>query len=316
MSLFLTKRIMQTIVVLVGVSVLTFFMMNLAPGDPFIMDSEMKMNPEAVARWKEIRQLDRPLHEQYYSWLLNLIKGDFGISLIHNRPVLELITERLPATLLLTVTSLAAALLISIPLGLLSAIKQGSFLDKFISFFTLCGVSIPNFWLGMLLILLFAYQFNWLPAGGLRTVGAEIGFVDSIRHLILPVFVLSTGSAAYYIRYIRAAILEVLGQDYVLTAKAKGLNESTVLFRHIVRNAMIPLVTVVSLSLPHLFTGAMVTEYVFSWPGMGRWIIMATLSRDYPSVLAVNVIVAALVTLCNLGADLLYVFIDPRIKYR
>ncbi|MDO9573361.1 MAG: ABC transporter permease [Candidatus Contubernalis sp.] len=316
MSLFLTKRIMQTIVVLVGVSLITFFMMNLAPGDPYMMDPEMRMNPEAVARWKEIRQLDRPLHEQYYSWLFNLIKGDFGISLIHNRPVLELINERLPVTLLLTVTSLLVALLISIPLGILSALKQGSYLDKFISFFSLCGVSIPNFWLGMLLILLFAFNLNWLPPGGLRTVGAQISLADYIRHLILPVLVLSTGSAAYYIRYIRAAILEVLGQDYVLTAKAKGLKESAILFRHILRNAMIPVVTVLSLSLPYLFTGAMVTEYVFSWPGMGRWIIMAAMSRDYPSVLAVNVIVAALVAICNLGADLLYVYIDPRIKYR
>ncbi len=316
MRSFLTKRMIQTLVVLVGVSLITFFMMNLAPGDPFMMDPEMRMNPEAVARWKELRQLDRPLHEQYYSWLVNLLKGDFGISLIHNRPVLELITERLPATLLLTGTSLLVALLFAVPLGILSAVKQGTFLDKWISFFTLCGVSLPNFWLGMLLILLFAYHLNWLPASSLRTVGVAASFYDYIKHLILPVVVLSTGSAAYYIRYIRAGILEVIGQDYILTARAKGLKESTVLFRHILRNSMIPVVTVVSLSLPFLFTGAMVTEYVFSWPGMGRWIIMATLSRDYPSVLAVNVIVAALVVLCNLGADLLYAYFDPRIKYR
>ncbi len=316
MRTFLAKRMVQTLVVLLGVSLMTFFMMNLAPGDPYQMDPDMRMNPQAVARWKELRQLDRPLHEQYISWLMNLLKGDFGISLIHNRPVLELITDRLPATLLLTGASLLAALFIAIPLGIISAVKQGTFVDKFISFFTLFGVSVPNFWLGMLLILLFAHYLNWLPSSGIRTVGAGSSFYDYMKHLILPVVVLSTGSAAYYIRYIRAGVLEVIGQDYILTAWAKGLRGKTVLFRHILRNAMIPVVTVVSLSLPFLFTGAMVTEYVFSWPGMGRWIIMATLSRDYPSVLAVNVIVAALVALCNLGADLLYAYFDPRIKYR
>ncbi len=313
---FFSRRIFHAIIVLLGVSLLTFVMMNLAPGDPYHLDPELRFNPEAVARWKELRQLDQPLHVQYFSWLKNMLQGDFGISLVHNKPVWELMMERVPATLLLTGTSLLVSLLISIPLGVFSALRKGSFWDQVISSFTLGGVSIPNFWLGMLLILFFSYHFKWLPAAGMRTVGMEFSLLDYLKHLLLPTVVLSVASAAYFIRYVRAGVWEVIQQDYIITARAKGLGDMTILLRHVLRNAALPLITVISLHLPYLFTGAMLTEYVFSWPGMGRWIVSATLSRDYPSVMAINIMVAFLVTLFNLVADLLYASFDPRIKYR
>ncbi|RQD78136.1 MAG: ABC transporter permease [Candidatus Syntrophonatronum acetioxidans] len=313
---FFSRRIFQAIIVLIGVSLLTFVMMNLAPGDPYHLDPELRFNPEAVAKWKELRQLDQPLHVQYFSWLRNILKGDFGISLVHNKPVWDLMMERLPATLLLTGTSLLISLFISIPLGVFSAFRKGGFWDQFISSLTLGGVSMPGFWLGMLLILFFSYHFKWLPAAGMRTVGMGFSLLDYLRHLILPVMVLSVASSAYFIRYVRAGVGEVIQQDYIITAWAKGLGDMTILFRHILKNAILPLITVVSLHLPYLFTGAMLTEYVFSWPGMGRWIVSATMSRDYPSIMAVNVVVAILVTFFNLAADLLYAYLDPRIKYR
>jgi peptide/nickel transport system permease protein len=313
MSARLSRRLAQALLVLLGVSLVTFLMMHLAPGHPLQVNPELRLDPTAVERWLQLRELDKPLPAQYLAWLSRVFRGDFGVSLIYNRPVIELLVERLPATLLLTVTSFLIALAFALPLGMMAAAREGSFTDRAVNFISLCGISMPGFWLGMILVLLFSHHFSWLPPVGMRTPGNG-GMVDFLAHMVMPVAVLSTGSFAYYVRYIRKAVAEILDQDFVRTAKAKGLSSWQVLYGHVLPNAVFPVITIVTLSLPMLFTGALVTEHVFSWPGMGRWIISATLSRDYPAIMAVNMYIAVLVTLSNFLADLLYLFCDPRVK--
>jgi len=311
----LLNRLGQTAIVLFGVTVVTFFMMHSAPGHPLQANPELRLDPTAVERWLELQELDGPLPAQYISWLSRMFRGDFGMSLIYSRPVKELALERLPATLLLTVPAFLLALGLAIICGTWAALRQGGFADRLLGLGTLAGLSLPSFWLGIILMMLFSYGYPWLPAAGMRTA-EDSSVSDILTHLILPLTMLIVGSFSYYVRYVRYAVSDVLSQDFIRIARARGFTEIYIVFRHVLPNASLPIVTVAALSLPLLFTGALVAEYVFSWPGIGRWIIISTMARDYPVIMAVNLSTAALVALSNLLADLLYLLIDPRLRIK
>lgn len=313
MKKLIVRRLAETVLVLFGVTVITFLMMHYAPGQPLQTNPELRLDPTAIERWLAVRGLDKPIGAQYIAWLSRLIRGDLGTSLIYNRPVWELIAERLPATLILTVTAFVVSFGLAAILGIKTASKPGSLPDKIIAAFSLVGVSLPGFWLCMLAVMLFAHRLRWLPAAGIMSPG-EGNLADLVRHMVLPVSVLAVSGFAHYVRYVRYTVLEVLTKEYVRTARAKGLSRKAILSRHILPAAAIPLVTVAALSLPFLFTGAAVVESFFGWPGMGRWIITSTLARDYPAIMASNLLVAILVAVSGLLADLIYMLLDPRIR--
>lgn len=312
---FLVRRLSQSLVVLIGVTVVTFFMMHSAPGHPLQANPEMRLDPTAVERWLQIRNLDDPLPAQYLSWVSRVLRGDFGTSLLYNRPVAELIRERLPATLLLTVSAFILSFVLAIFCGTYAAMRQGGLADRFLGIISLAGISLPGFWLGIILMMVFAYHFTWLPAVGMRTPGISTA-PDILAHMIMPLTVQVAGSFSYYVKYVRSAVLHIAQQDYVRTARARGFSEPYLIFWHILPNAAAPIITVAALSLPLLFTGALMAEYVFSWPGIGRWIIASTLARDYPVIMVVNLYTATLVALSNMLADLMNFLIDPRLRVR
>lgn len=309
------RRLGQTLFVLLGVTVVTFFMMHSAPGHPLQANPELRLDPTAVERWLQLRELDGPLPAQYIAWLSRVFRGDFGNSLIYNRPVAELIAERLPATLLLTVTAFAISMSLALFCGTWAALRPGSLADRLLGVVSLAGISLPGFWLGIVLMMLFAYHYRWLPPVGMRTPGnGSPG--DIILHMVMPLAVLVTGSFSHYVKYVRSAVLSVAAQDFVRAARAFGYGERYIILVHILPNAALGVITVAALSLPMLFTGALMAEYVFSWPGIGRWIITSTLARDYPVIMTVNLYTAALVALSNTLADVLYVVFDPRLRMR
>ena len=315
MILSLFRRLAQTIIVLFGVSVVTFLAMHTAPGHPLQANPELRLDPTAVERWLQLRQLDKPLFAQYIGWLSRVLRGDFGESLLYNRPIVELIAELLPSTLLLTVTAFCLALLLAVVVGIYTATRKNSWIDRFVCSLALVRISVPNFWFAIVLIIIFAYRLPLLPAVGMRSPG-DGSLADILRHMVLPLSVMVVGSFAHYVRYVRSAVIEVLEQDYVRAARARGLPEKEILYRHALPNAAIPIITIAALSLPRLFTGAMVAEHVFGWPGIGRWIISATMARDYPVIMTINLYTASLVALANFLADVLYLLIDPRIRVR
>ena len=306
MTQLVIRRLSQTIVVLFGVTLVTFFMMHSAPGHPLQANPELRLDPTAVEKWLELRDLDDPLPAQYVSWLSRMIRGDFGNSLIYNRPVVDLIKERLPATLLLTVTSFVLALGLAIVFSVFAATRQGSLPDRLVSLLSMVGISVPGFWFGIILIMIFSYRLALLPSVGMRTPG-QGGVFDIFLHMLMPVAVLALGSFSHYVRYVRNAVLAILNQDFVRAARARGLTEKQILYSHVLPNALVPIVTIATLSIPMLFTGALVAEYVFAWPGLGRWIIASTMARDYPVIMTVNLYTAALVAFANFLADVLYV---------
>ncbi len=289
--------------------------MHSAPGHPLQANPELRLDPTAVERWLELQELDGPLPAQYVGWLSRMFRGDFGMSLIYNRPVSEMALERLPATLLLTVPAFLLALGLAISCGTWAALRQGGFADRLLGLVTLAGLSIPIFWLGIILMMLFSFSYPWLPAAGMRTA-ENSSLTDILTHLVLPVTMLVAGSFPNYFRYVRYAVLAVLTQDFIRIARARGFSELYIVIRHVLPNASLPIVTVAALSLPQLFTGALVAEYIFSWPGIGRWIVTSTLARDYPVIMAVNLSAAALVAFSNFLADLLYLLIDPRLRFK
>ncbi|NLM46121.1 MAG: ABC transporter permease [Firmicutes bacterium] len=307
------RRLTQTAAVLFGVSVVTFLTMHLAPGHPLQANPELRLDPTAVERWLKLRHLDEPLPAQYVAWLSRVLRGDFGESLLYNRPVLELIGERLPSTLLLTLTSFVIALLLAVAAGTYAARHRGSTFDRAVDLLSLGGISLPGFWLGIILILLFSYRYPVFPAVGMRTPG-DGSLPDILQHMFLPLCVMVFGGFAHYVRHVRGAVLAVLGQDYVRAARSRGLTDRQILFLHVLPNAALPIVTIAALSLPMLFTGAMVAEQVFGWPGLGRFIVTSLLARDYPVIMTVNMYTGTLVAAANLLADLLYLLIDPRLR--
>ena len=310
---YVLKRTGYALVVLFVVSIVTFTIIQLAPGGPSVL-ADPKLSSEEVALIEARLGIDQPIPVQYARWITGLLQGNMGRSFLYQTGVLETILTRLPNTLILAGISLVFSVLIAIPLGLYSALKPYGALDQTLSVLSLLSISIPVFWLGLLLIMLFAVTLRVLPAGGMATPGLEGNVLNRLEHLILPVFVLSTAGIAEIMRYTRSSARNVLRMDYVRTARAKGLPEAQVRRRHVLRNALIPVVTVIGLQLPRLVGGAAVTETIFSWPGMGRLGVEAALSRDYPLIMGITLFVAVAVVTFNLIVDLIYPLLDPRIQ--
>lgn len=312
---YIIRRILIAIPVLFGVTIFNFFIINLAPGNPV----DMYVSPDATAEDIEIKKealgLNDPIYIQYLRWLENLFKGDFGFSYSTYEPVTNMIFERLGPTLILMGASLIIAYLIAIPIGIISSTKQYSWIDYLTTTFSFLGVSIPNFFLGLGGIYVFAIIFQILPTGGMNTLGGNGGFMDTFLHLLMPAIVLGTGIAGSMVRYVRSSMLEVLGQDYLRTARAKGLGEFIVTNKHALRNALIPIITIIGMDIPLLIGGAVVTEQIFQWPGLGQLTIQSIGSRDYSVLMAINLMAAVAVLFSNLLTDILYSVADPRIKY-
>jgi len=316
MGRYIVRRLAHAIPTLLGITVIAYTLMRLAPGDPLLVFEDSRgVTAEQLAALREAYGFDRPLPIQYLDWLGRAIRLDFGRSFQTHLPARDVILERVPATLELTLAALLVGLCVGVPAGLWAAVHRGRWPDHVIRVFSVMGDAVPHFWLGLIALAILAVQLRWLPAGGIVTLGAstwDLG--DRLRHLVLPGIVLGTGSLAVFARYMRTEVLDVLGLDYVRTARAKGLPESHVLYRHALRNALIPVATVVGGSLPALLAGAATTEYVFSWPGMGRLAVDAAGSRDYPVVMGLVLIAAVLILVGNLLSDILYGLIDPRIQ--
>jgi peptide/nickel transport system permease protein len=312
---YIIRRILIAIPVLFGVTIFNFLIINLAPGNPV----DMYVSPDVTAADIEIKKealgLNDPIYIQYWHWLGNLIKGDFGFSYSTYEPVTNMIFERLGPTLILMGSALIIAYLIAIPIGILSATKQYSWIDYLTTTFSFLGVSIPHFFMGLGAIYVFAIMSQILPTGGMNTLGGTGGFTDTFLHLVMPAIVLGTGIAGSMVRYVRSSMIEVLGQDYLRTARAKGLGEFIVTNKHALRNALIPIITIIGLDIPLLIGGAVVTEQIFQWPGLGQLTIQSIGSRDYSVLMAINLLAASMVLFSNLLTDILYSVADPRIKY-
>ncbi|MEY2196615.1 ABC transporter permease [Neobacillus sp. BF23-41] len=313
---YVIRRILIAIPVLFGVTIVNFIIINIAPGNPVDMFVDPNTSTELLNLRKEQLGLNDPLWVQFFHWLGNLLQGNLGFSFSTYEPVSKLIVDRIGPTFELMLLALIVGLVIALPIGIISAVKQYSKLDYFVTGSSFFGISIPHFFLGLGLIYIFAVKWQILPAGGMSTLGSEGSFIDKVNHLILPVLVLATGIAGQYVRYIRASLLEVLGHDYLRTARAKGLKEMVVTNKHALKNALIPIITVIGLEIPFLLGGAVITEQVFQWPGMGQLTIQSIMSRDYPTLMALNLLTAFMVLFANLFTDILYSFVDPRIKYK
>ncbi len=322
MTSYLLRRIAMLVPLLLGITLITFTVIHLAPGEPVEMQVAMnpKVGKEARDRMRKFYGLDQPLHVQYFTWLGKISRLDFGRSFSSdNRPVVDKIKERLPVTLSLNVIALIIEFGLAIPIGVLAAVKRDTIIDKGMTVLVFIGFSVPTFWLALLLMYLFGVKLNWLPISGLHSLGADkMGLAawtaDTARHLFLPVCVASFGSLAGVSRYMRSAMLQVTGQDYIVTARAKGLPERVVIWKHAFRNALLPLITLMGFSLPGLIGGSVIFETIFSIPGMGQLFYQSVMSRDYPLVMGILVIGAFLTLLGNLIADVCYAVADPRIR--
>ena len=312
---YVLRRLGFAALMLVGVSMILFVIMRLAPGGPEAVLIGGEFSAEAAAQIRARLGLDRPLALQYATWAGAALRGDLGRSFKTGDPVATLIADRLPPTLQLTGGALLFAIAVAIPLGVLAAVRRGTAWDTLGSAVSLFGVSFPSFWLGIMLILLFSEALPWLPPSGLAEYGREGDLLSRLRHAVLPTLTLGLIQMAAVMRFTRSSLLEALRQDYVRTARAKGLADGRVVWRHALRNALIPVVTVIGLSLPTLVGGAVLTETVFAWPGIGRLAVGAVFERDYPVIMGVNLVVAAVVITANLLTDLAYTVIDPRISY-
>lgn len=323
MIAYLTKRILLMIPLLFGITLITFTVVHLAPGEPVEMQVAMnpKVTAEARERLRKFYGLDQPLHIQYGVWVKKLVMLDFGRSFApDNRPVIDKIKERIPITLSLNLISLIIEFGIAIPIGILAATRRDTIFDKGMTVFVFLGFAVPTFWLALLMIYLFGVKLGWLPVSGLHSLGSEgFGpiqwFWDMVKHLILPVSVAAFGSLAALSRYMRSSMLEVIRQDYIVTARAKGLPERIVIFRHALRNALLPVVTLLGLSVPGLIGGSVIFETIFSIPGMGQLFFSGVMARDYPLVMGILVIGAGLTLIGNLLADVGYALADPRIRH-
>jgi len=342
---YIARRLLQAVLLLFVLSVVMFVLVNLSPGGPLAGQGQTRhVRAERVAMLKRQFGLDKPLPTQYMIWLVGndwmkvdldgdgvpdeygtrkgVLRGDFGFSFRTRKPVWSEIVLRLPNTIYLISVTLLVAMIIAIPVGILSAVKQYSTFDITLTTFSFAGQAIPEFWLGLILILIF---YAWLknpltgepllPSGGMYSLGGEFSLLDRIVHLILPVATGALGWIAWYSRFLRSSMLDVLHQDYLRTARAKGLDERRVIYKHGLRNALIPLVTMLALDVPYVITGAVFIETIFSWPGMGRLYYQSAMQRDYPVLMAILIISGALMILSNLLADVLYGFLDPRIRY-
>lgn len=334
MFAFAFRRVVEAVPVLIGVSIVVFLFLRLIPGDPALVLLGERANEQSLTRLRQHMGLDQPLYMQYLRFAGQLVHGDLGQSVRSNRPVWDEARTRFPATVELSVAGLALAVVIGIGAGVISATWQGSLVDHFSRVVSLVGISMPIFWLGLVLIWLFAVQLPWLPSDGRLdattryTPITNFVFVDALlqrrgdlaldalRHLVLPAVALSTVPMAIIARMTRSAMLEVLRTDYIRTARAKGLLERLVTTRHAFKNAALPVVTIIGLQVGFLLSGAILTETIFSWPGIGRWVFEAILNRDYPIVQGMTLVIALIFVGVNLIVDMLYATLDPRIRYR
>jgi peptide/nickel transport system permease protein len=310
---YIAYRLLMLIPLLLGVSLVTFVLIHVAPGDPISVQFGLDMQdlePETIERIRQELGLNEPLPVQYLHYLGNLLKGDMGTSLATKTPVAREIFDRFPATIQLAVAAMTIVLLLSIPLGILSALKRGSLVDYACMGGALLGVSMPNFWFGIMLILLFTLKLDWLPSAGRGE-----GLLGVLQSLIMPALTLGTGMMGLVTRIMRSSMLEVLGQDYILTAHAKGLAPWRVVVQHGLRNALIPVVTIVGVQFAGLLSGTVIVETIFAWPGLGRLAVNAIWRRDYPVIMGTVLIFAVIFLLVNLTVDILYTVVDPRIRY-
>ena len=315
MTRFLASRLVESLVVLAAMSFVIYGLIGLMPGDPIdlMIAGDPKLTPADAARLKELYGLDKPIAERYWHWLTAALGGDFGFSRVHTKPVIEILMPRLGSTTLLLGVSLAIALLLAVPAGLYAALKPYSKLDYAVNMACFAGISIPPFWLALLLIIAFAVTLGWLPAGGMATVG-DGGIMDRARHMVLPVLTLTILSVGGFTRFMRASMIQTLRQDYIRTARAKGLTETRVVVGHALRNALTPLVTVVALSFGGLFSGALITETMFGWNGMGKMIYEAIMGNDFNLALVGLLFATAFTLLGNFLADIAYAWLDPRVS--
>ncbi|ENY93668.1 hypothetical protein HMPREF1093_03745 [Hungatella hathewayi 12489931] len=319
MGKYIRKRLIQSIPVVFGITILTYFIMKLAPGGPLANMINPRTSAESILRAKEAMGLNKPIIIQYVNWLRELLQGNFGYSTNSGQQVLAMILERLPATLLLTVTAFVISFVVGIPLGVYSATHKYSAGDYGLTIFSFIGISIPSFFFGMGLIYIFAIKLKWFPTSGFgdttfKGIGMAL-FLNKMKYLVMPALVMSLANLATVMRFTRSSMVETLNQDYIRTARAKGLSEKVVIYRHALKNSLIPVITIFGLSIPNLFGGAYITEKVFSWPGMGLLGVDAIANRDYAVLMGLTLFTAILVLVGNLVADILYSFVDPRIRY-
>lgn len=315
MGPYLVRRLLIAVPVFWGITVLSFLIMNMAPGNPVDMFINPNVPPEMRELRKELLGLNDPVYVQYLKWLGGVLRGELGYSFSSYAPVTELIGARIGPTLLLASSSLALGLIIAIPVGILSAVKHNTKLDYLMTGLSFLGTSIPPFFLGLGLIYILGVELQWLPTGGMKTLGGDGGFSDIAVHLIMPVLVLGITIAGKKVRYVRASMLDVKGQDYLRTARSKGLSEWAVTNRHALRNALIPIIAVIGAEIPLLLGGSIIIEQVFQWPGIGQLTMEAILSRDYPTLMGLNLVAASVVLVTNLLMDILYAAVDPRIEF-
>jgi peptide/nickel transport system permease protein len=321
MTRYILRRLFELIPILLVISFLAFSLLVAVPGDPtdVLILGDPSVTRESINELRKLYGLDEPVPVRYFKWISQVAQGNFGFSRTFHTPVLEVVSPMLVNTLILTGLSLSWALHISIPLGIYSAVKQYSLGDYLGTTFAFFGFSVPSFWLALVLIIFFSVNLHWLPPGGM--VSAQVGpglldqALDRVQYLIMPAFVLGLSQMASWTRYMRSSLVEVIRQDYIQTARAKGLAERIVVYRHALKNALIPIVTLIALSIPEMFSGSIVIETVFSYPGMGRLYYQSIFNKDFSVVMAVLMMIALLVFVSKLVADVLYAFLDPRIRY-
>lgn len=323
MFTYLIKRFILMIPILFGITFVCFIVINLAPGSPAAFQEELspKASQEAVETLKKLYGLDRPIHERYLNWLKMIFTLDLGKSFVDGRKVEDKIKERLPITVILNLLSLLLILIVAIPIGVYSALRPGSLFDRALTFFVFTGFSVPTFWIALLAMIVFGVNLGWLPISGIQSIGAETmpfheRLFDWIKHLILPVTIMSFAGLAGMSRYTRSSMLEVLKQDYIRTARAKGVPEKFIITKHALRNALLPVVTLLGLAIPGLIGGSVIFESIFSIPGMGQLFYASAMARDYPTIMGILLIGALLTLIGNLIADIAYFIIDPRIRVK
>ncbi|WP_019122260.1 ABC transporter permease [Brevibacillus massiliensis] len=312
---YVGKRLLALIPVLIGVTILVFSIMHLSPGDPAQIILGPKATAESVKQLRHELGLDLPVYQQYFRWITNVLAGDWGRSIQMKMEVLPLVLDRFGATFILTLASALISIVGGVLFGIIAAAKKYSFWDRFLMFLVLVGFCMPVFWFGILLQIQFGLKLDWLPISGMHSPG-KTGFVDMLPYLILPAVSLSAGTGAVIARMTRSSMLEVLGQDYIRTARAKGMKEQKVIYKHALKNAFIPILTVIGMQVGFLLAGAVLVEMVFSWPGIGTLMVKGIQARDFPLVQGIILFVATSYVVINLLVDLIYAYLDPRIKYK
>lgn len=319
MTKYILKRLITTLVVLFGISIIIFALIHLQPGNPYSTMIDPSVPPEVLEEMLNKIGYYDPIHIKYIKWISRALRGDLGYSIYYGKPVLDIIASRMSNTVVLASFSLMLSIVFGIGIGILSAIKKNTLFDKVVTVFSFVGISIPAFFFGLILIKVFSFDLQLLPVSGMKTLGTEYtgikAILDTLKHLILPGTVLAFLQSTAFIRYTRSAMIDVLDKEYITTARSKGLTINKSIFKHGFKNALIPIVTVICLQIPFLFSGALLTETVFVWPGIGRLSYEAVLNRDYSLIMGILMILSIIILLSNLLADILYAIVDPRIRY-